>query len=1104
MAQDPYVLVQREIQTALDAAEQLRASYARIRSTARGDSEELVVAREELQDALSSLEADLDELEQSVAIVEQSGARMFGITERELITRRRYVSTTRDLLKTMKNEVTSLHSTVAKVHAPANGRSNARPQEDDQSEWARQEQQMLMQEQDRTLETISGTLNTLHLQAGLMGQEISEHNELLGDLENQVDRTESKLARAQKRMDYFLQKAEESRWSIYILIAILMFLVMSDIRDEAKGASTESFTAALIFNAAIFGAEILVFTLVRRRFKAIYEPRTYLTAEGKRQQPLSSSLLGWPLDIWRADHNDIRHHNGMDAFFFVRFLRMMARIFLPIWPLSWAVLMPIDAVSPNNGLTGLDQFTFGNVRSDHRARYAAHALLIWVCTAWILYNIKTEMRNFVTLRQRHLVDPIHSASAQANTILITGVPRKFLDEHAIAQLFAHLPGGVKKVWLNRDLKELPEVYERRLKASNKLESAEIALLKTGLNLNKKANGGNVVPDNHPTPDKEGKTVESATAHPVDTYVPHGERPTHRLPVLGFLPLGKKVDTIDWATKEIVETSDILTKGREQLEAEEGQKGEKYPPLNSVFVLFNQQIAAHLAAQALTHNEPYRMANKYTEVAPADVIWENLGMNPYEARIRQVLSYAATGALVIFWAIPVSFVGIVANVSSLCKYSWLAWVCKMPSSVLGIVQGILPPVALAVLMMLLPIVLRLFGKFEGIPRKTGIELSLMTRFFIFQVVHGFLITTISGSITNAIAQFSSNPTAIPGVLARNLPRSSTFFLTYAILQALSGTAGSLLQAVPLVVYYVKLFILGSTPRSVYSIKYDLRDVFFGTLFPSITLLVVISFGYMIISPIINGLALVAFGLFYFVWKYLFLWQLDQPASGDTGGLFFPKAIQHMFVGLYIQQICLAALFFIAPGGKGAGGSTIALLLLTAFFHAILNNSYGPLVHSLPLTLAHKSYGMPQTGEVDEEIGGNENEDDFDNDAPSDEKTGKKMVPPADGTDQDRAAAATAHSSHIQHNQGPGPSAEYGTSVPVEGKRNEGPTDFNHPCLEPQRVVWIPQDPLGVGELESRHLNEQGVEASTENATMDERGKVDIQGHPPGMDPSTIFA
>ncbi|KAG8805416.1 hypothetical protein FRC18_006698 [Serendipita sp. 400] len=209
MSQDPYILVQQEIQTALQAAEQLRASYLRIRSTARGDTEELVWARNELKATLSTLEADLDELEQSVSIVEQSGARMFGISEQELITRRRYVSSTKDLLHTMKGEVNSLQSAVSNVHAPLHkARAMGPRQDDDQSEWARQEQQMLIQEQDRTLETISGTLNTLHRQAGLMGQEIEEHNELLGDLENQTDRTESKLARAQKRMDYFLQKAE--------------------------------------------------------------------------------------------------------------------------------------------------------------------------------------------------------------------------------------------------------------------------------------------------------------------------------------------------------------------------------------------------------------------------------------------------------------------------------------------------------------------------------------------------------------------------------------------------------------------------------------------------------------------------------------------------------------------------------------------------------------------------------------------------------------------------------------------------------------------------------------------------------------------------------
>jgi hypothetical protein len=35
----------------------------------------------------------------------------------------------------------------------------------------------MMEEQDRTMNSISGTLTTLAQQAGLMGQEIGQHNE---------------------------------------------------------------------------------------------------------------------------------------------------------------------------------------------------------------------------------------------------------------------------------------------------------------------------------------------------------------------------------------------------------------------------------------------------------------------------------------------------------------------------------------------------------------------------------------------------------------------------------------------------------------------------------------------------------------------------------------------------------------------------------------------------------------------------------------------------------------------------------------------------------------------------------------------------------------
>ena len=49
MSIDPYHAVQSEIQSALQAAEQLRASFLRIKSTAREGNEELEWARNEVR-----------------------------------------------------------------------------------------------------------------------------------------------------------------------------------------------------------------------------------------------------------------------------------------------------------------------------------------------------------------------------------------------------------------------------------------------------------------------------------------------------------------------------------------------------------------------------------------------------------------------------------------------------------------------------------------------------------------------------------------------------------------------------------------------------------------------------------------------------------------------------------------------------------------------------------------------------------------------------------------------------------------------------------------------------------------------------------------------
>lgn len=337
---------------------------------------------------------------------------------------------------------------------------------------------------------------------------------------------------------------------------------------------------------------------------------------------------------------------------------------------------------------------------------------------------------------------------------------------------------------------------------------------------------------------------------------------------------------------------------------------------------------------------------------------------------------------------------------------------------------------------------------------------------------------------ALPALLSNPSSIANLLATYLPQASTFFMTYIILQGLSGVAGGFLNVVGLVLYYVKLTLLASTPRSVYNIKYVPSSVAWGTLFPIITLLVVITLAYSIISPIINGLSCVTFLLFYLLYKYLFLYRYRQPPSADTGGLFFPKALQHVFVGMYIQQICLCALFFLVedqnnkPGAIPEAILMIILIVITAGYHMIINDSFGPLTTALPLSHAHRTFRHPEPSlelqDVDVGSGSKRRErDDSD-------------YPPSP-TDKLRASSESGAElmSESQYDNA------FFARLP-DGTEDYG---FAHPAASrPQRIVWIPDDSLGLGREEVQANEDAGVKATTQNAKMNESGKVDVTGPP----------
>ena len=65
---------------------------------------------------------------------------------------------------------------------------------------------------------------------------------------------------------------------------------------------------------------------------------------------------------------------------------MMVRVMLPIWLVSWAVLLPLNSVETSvPGFSeGLYRFTFGNIdakQGHNRYRYIALLVLTWIFTS---------------------------------------------------------------------------------------------------------------------------------------------------------------------------------------------------------------------------------------------------------------------------------------------------------------------------------------------------------------------------------------------------------------------------------------------------------------------------------------------------------------------------------------------------------------------------------------------------------------------------------------------------------------------------------------------------------------------------------------------------
>lgn len=556
----------------------------------------------------------------------------------------------------------------------------------------------------------------------------------------------------------------------------------------------------------------------------------------------------------------------MDAYFFLRYLSMCLKMFFFMAIIILPILLPLNRSDgkfqqriggTQYNVTGMDTIAWGNVAPRNTNRYWAHLVLAVGVVIWVCYLAQEELGHYVKTRQDFLGSPSHRLKASSTTVLITNIPKDICSPEALTELYDDFPGGVRRIWMNRDYTGLVNKDKERKRMENLLENAETDMIRKAIKRHRKlekkrekapstfGNGMELQPTDGSASTNdgrrrrltfEGEIVEAATPeacegdlkydvetnaswtrylaakHRKKMMIPKGKHTAlFKIPFLGRL-FASRVDIIYYCRRELAR----LNKEIEAAIELEAQSPDSYPLSGSAFIQFNTQKAAHLACQSVADSAPRKMTKRIVEISPADIHWDNLNITWRQRYLRMIGFLFFFTLLILAFGVISFFTGILSQISTFGnEIKWLRWVQDLPDWLLSFVQGTLPPVILVLLLSgPLPILLRsLTNSTRGATTGSQGERSLQIWYLIFLIFEIVFIPSISSGLTTVVNELLANPGNAIKILSENLPSASNYYFSFLVVQALSISASSILQTIRLFNFYV----VGSvnTPDAVFN-------------------------------------------------------------------------------------------------------------------------------------------------------------------------------------------------------------------------------------------------------------------------------------------------
>jgi calcium permeable stress-gated cation channel len=486
--------------------------------------------------------------------------------------------------------------------------------------------------------------------------------------------------------------------------------------------ASSSVTTTLWLQGAIGLVCLLIFEVLRKQ-KEIYAPK--LRSRKDRCPPAPDmSLFGWIKSTVAISDEDTLAYVGLDAYVFLRFLKLCFRTFLGCGAFAIVTLIPIYS-TVEHGVHTIEDMTMGNIKQGGDRLWAS-LVAFYLFNIVFLVLLYKEYEYFVDLRQQFLKDGDPEFNPQISySVLVENVPAAYRSSEKLKELFSKLfPGEIKCARILMNVEPLIKVVTERLGYVATLENAEASF-----EASDKAKVSEIkVKDNKPTlcggvkeeaiPFCESKIKEltkllkklKAQANSYDVIDPEeGEG------------AGGDDDGDDEGGGVVgaVKAGYNKAKGDDKDKEEEEDEFSADSVAPTGVVTFKSRRAQAAAMQLLFLDSNYPDMFTLPAPAPNNLIWANVNVPNDMIMKKSIFTSALLYTGIIFWAVIVAFIAGVSKLSNLEHV--FPFLKSLDPTSYALLEGQVPVIVLAVFIAILPMIFTAISMYVE-KRKTIVALE----------------------------------------------------------------------------------------------------------------------------------------------------------------------------------------------------------------------------------------------------------------------------------------------------------------------------------------------------------------------------------------------